>query len=411
MEKIVNELTSKIESIISKAEQENRVLTNEEVYQLSILSSKLELLKTLSVKSQVAPLVRAEKKLDKVSFNHIPRSSAKDKEELNYISGLFWLSVLNKDQKAISELNSIGVQMALNEGTGSQGGYLVPREMAPQIIELFETYGVIRPNAFFYPLGSLNNDVPISSTVPAATFANEGAAFTNSDPTFSQVTLTPKRLGTMFVVSSELEQDQIVNLGDFLNRLAARSIAYKEDDTGFNGDGTAGYGSITGLKNALQTGSVYQGAAKRFATLTLDDFEQVMARVPAYALSNAKWYISNTGFALAMLRLSVAAGGNTTQTIGQGLGPSFLGYPVVVSQVLPKGLTDATNTILFYFGDMSQTLILGDRMRVTIDISDDRYFETYQRAIRVAERIDMKVFNPGTASESGAVAAFKTAAT
>ncbi len=111
-----------------------------------------------------------------------------------------------------------------------------------------------------------------------------------------------------------------------------------------------------------------------------------------------------------MLKLAGGAG-NTFQTYEKGMGPSFLGYPVVISPLLPAGTTDATNTILVYFGDLSQALILGDRMSVEVNVSEDRYFEYYQRALLVVERIDMKVFNPGTSSVSGAMVAFKTAAT
>lgn len=54
----------------------------------------------------------------------------------------------------------------------------------------------------------------------------------------------------MTLISRELEQDQVVGLGDYINRLFARTMTYKEDDTGFNGDGAAGYGGFTGLRAA-----------------------------------------------------------------------------------------------------------------------------------------------------------------
>ncbi len=120
-----------------------------------------------------------------------------------------------------------------------------------------------------------------------ASFVSENASFSASDASFGQQTLTAKKLGVLMVLSKELDQDQVVNLGDYLNRLAARAIAYKEDDTGFNGDGTSGYGNITGLKNALQAGSIYQGTAKKFASMTLDDFYQLIGKVQPYALRNA----------------------------------------------------------------------------------------------------------------------------
>lgn len=411
MENLIAELTSKINSIIDSAQQQERVLTPEEEKQLAMYSAKLELLKKYSPKDQVAPIVMSEKKLAETErFNFIKKPTFND-QETNYISGLFYLSVLKNDQKAKSELNSFGIKMAMNEGTGSAGGFLVPRDMMKKIIELFEEYGDFRPNAFKYPLGTLNTDVPIGNALVTAEYVNEGVAFTPKDAAFSQVTLTPKKLGVLMVLSKELDQDQVVALGDYLNRLVARSVTYKEDDTGFNGDGTAGYGSMSGLKSELLAGSIVTASAKKFESLTLTDFQKMIAKLPRYALKNAKWYISNYGFAMGMLRLATAGGGNAISDFGTTLGLRFLGYPVVISPVLPLGDADAVSTILVYFGDLSQTAIFGDRRQLEIATSEDRYFELYQIGMLAVERIAIKVFNPGTSSAPGAMVALKTPAT
>jgi len=408
MEKMIEELTLKIDSIIDRAKAEERLLTAEEEKELAIYSAKLDVLKKFTPKNMVAPVVMSEQKLHDFG---VKKTYSNHQEIQNEISGLFWLSVLKNDQKSKERLESdFGIKMALGGSSGS-GSYTVPRDMMRRIIELFNEYGVIRKNAFVYPLGTVNTDIPIGNTLTTASYVDENSAISAVDPVLSQVTLTPKKLACMTLISRELEQDQVVGLGDYINRLFARTMTYKEDDTGFNGDGAAGYGGFTGLRAALLAGSIFQGTAKRFATMTLDDFQQVIGKCPSRALKNAKWYISPTGWALAMLRLGAAGGGNTFDTIANGMTKMFLGYPVEIVEVLPAGTADAVNTNLVYFGDMTQSLIFGDRMQIEIAVSEERYFEFNQIAIRAIERIAFRVYDPGTASVPGGIVAYKTAAT
>lgn len=405
-------VANRISSIIDAAENEGRVLTAEEEKEISLLRAKLDLLKKYAPKSAVAPIVVAETKFhDKVDDK---KPLFKANNEKDYVSGLFYLSLIRKDKRASDILNSdYGFKMALSEGTGSAGGYLVPREMYSRIIELIEQYGVFRANALNFPIGTLNTDVPLSGALPTASFVNENAAFTATDPAFGQVTLTAKKLGCLIVMSKELDQDQVVQLGDYLNRQMATAIAYKEDDTGFNGDGTSGHGGITGVKNALATGSkVVAGTGRTsFGALTIEDFLNVVGKLPRYALANAKWYISPAGRAASMMKLQAAAGGNNFITLQDGsVRPAFLGYPVVETLVLNSNLGAQTSTDLLWFGSLNQTAVLGTRMGFEVNVSEDRYFELYQIGILGVERIDIKVFNPGTTSVPGGMIALRTPA-
>jgi len=75
-----------------------------------------------------------------------------------------------------------------------------------------------------------------------------------------------------------------------------------------------------------------------------------------------------------MQRLAMAAGGNTVANYEGGVGMSFLGYPVVISQVLQSGgpSTDISGNIFGYFGDMSMSTTFGDKRGVTV-ATDSRY--------------------------------------
>lgn len=189
MEKMIEELTLKIDSIIDRAKAEERLLTAEEEKELAIYSAKLDVLKKFTPKNMVAPVVMSEQKLHDFG---VKKTYSNHQEIQNEISGLFWLSVLKNDQKSKERLESdFGIKMALGGSSGS-GSYTVPRDMMRRIIELFNEYGVIRKNAFVYPLGTVNTDIPIGNTLTTASYVDENSAISAVDPVLSQVTLTPK---------------------------------------------------------------------------------------------------------------------------------------------------------------------------------------------------------------------------
>jgi HK97 family phage major capsid protein len=90
--------------------------------------------------------------------------------------------------------------------------------------------------------------------------------------------------------------------------------------------------------------------------------------------------------------------------------PMFLGYPVEYVHVMPKALTDQASTILAYFGDLAMAAMLGNRRGLTIQLSDQRYFEFDQMGIRGTSRVNVVISAPGTASEAGPVVALQTPA-
>jgi HK97 family phage major capsid protein len=114
-----------------------------------------------------------------------------------------------------------------------------------------------------------------------------------------------------------------------------------------------------------------------------------------------KWYISQAGWAASMQRLANAAGGVTMAELASGMTNSFMGYPVVKTQVLESRLTGTTAVPACYFGDLRMGSYLGSRRGVTISLDSSRYFEFDLLAIKATQRYDIVVHDRGTASASG----------
>ncbi len=235
---------------------------------------------------------------------------------------------------------------ALNEGTASAGGYLVPDEFAARVIRLVETYGTMPGACERVTLARDVMNIPKRATGTTAYFVGEGSAITESDPSFTQVQLNAVKLAVATRLSSEVLEDSAsyVNIADQVTIEFGQSLAFKIDSVGWNGAGTSGDGSITGITAAIDDGthtaSVVDAAAGNtsFETLDVDDFLTMIGKLPIYARSGARFYVSPAGYAASIARLKYALGGNAVGDLSGDAGMTFLGYPVTLVHVLDSTL-------------------------------------------------------------------------
>jgi len=341
-------------------------------------------------------------------------------EESAYTWGQFLGAVLYHKEKSVAWCKDHGIllQKAHDEVTGSSGGVLVPDQLENEIIDLKEQYGVFRQNARVVPMTSDTDSIPRRESGLTAYFVGDNAAITESTMGWDRVSLVAKKLGVLAKYSSELAEDAIISVGDALAGEIAYAFALKEDQCGFIGTGSAAYGGMHGVqtKIAVASGATYAGSIHDalsgntyFGVLDMVDFNGVVGLLPQYAEANAKWYISKPGFHASMERLASAAGGNTRQTIAGGKTElMFLGYPVVISQVMFATLTASVNTIHCLFGDLSKAAMFGDRRSTTIATSEHVNFAEDEIAIRGTTRFDINVHDLGSATVAGPIVALKT---
>jgi HK97 family phage major capsid protein len=330
-----------------------------------------------------------------------------------YLTGQFLAAALFQVPASLQWCADHGVRVynALSGSDNALGGFLVPIEMERAIITLREERGVFRREARVVPMGSDTLNVPRRTTGVTAYFAADNGAMTASDKAWDDVALVAKKVYALVKYSSELAEDAIISIGDDLTAEIAYAFADKEDECGINGNGTSTYGGIVGVLNAMNAGSIYTAASGNtaFATLDLADFEGALGKVPQYAVGNAKWYISRVGFYQSIARLVDALGGNTVDHAASGPNRTqFLGLPVVFSQVLNSTTTAQASTNILFVGDLKQGAMLGTRRGVSILVSEHRYFEYDQLAIRGTERFDINVHEKGTASAASSLIVLAT---
>jgi HK97 family phage major capsid protein len=337
-----------------------------------------------------------------------------DAERDAWVSGHYYAASLFGSESSKQWLGEHGYSLrnAHSTGDNSKGGYLVPEETASAIIRLVEQYGVFRQNVgTVFPVSSGSLRVPKRAGGFTVYHPGENQEITDSDASFSMVELTPHKAAVLTKLSSELNEDALPLLADFLTQEFAYAFAVDEDNAGFNGDGTQAFNRVVGLKNALAAGAIAQAGSGQtsFGALTLASFHNAMAKVKQYPGAQNRWYIHSAGYYASMDRLKAAGGGNSMMDLAEGSNAMFLGYPVVFTQSLPSTLATNSAAKVAYFGDLSLACAMGDARSIEIASSSERYFENDQLAVRATERYDIQVHDRGTASEGAAVVCLQLA--
>lgn len=303
----------------------------------------------------------------------------------------------------------ITVQKTGLESNNTLGGFLVPDEFATTVIDLKEKYGVFRQFAELEPMASDVKHCPRRESGLTAYFPAEADSITTSDMGWGNVTLTARKMAVRTKTSSELNEDALINLADKLAEEMALAFAYKEDDCGWNGDGTSTYGGIYGLRNKIGAGSTYASADHNlYSELDYDDFAGAIGLLPEYAeVGDPAWYVSKVVWG-QMQTIAGTAGGASTQDVVNGVRQKmFMGYPVRVSQALPS--TAANSQIYGFFGSLRLASKFGERrgMSIAMATQGDTDFASDLISWRGTQRVDIVNHAVGTASVAGAIIALK----
>jgi len=333
----------------------------------------------------------------------------KNRESAYKMGAWFMGAMGHKKSAEFCANNGLVIRKAHTEGVNNQGGFLVPDEFENELVTLREQYGVIRRNARIWPMASDTLRIPKRAAGLTAYFVGEAAPGTESTQTIDQVNLVAKKLMALTTVTNELLEDALVNIGDDIAGEIAYAFSFKEDDAGFNGDGTSSYGGIVGLGTTLSdaTYQVSDGDATAVSGVTIAEIMKGLSKLPGWASQrgNIKFYCNKSVYHAAFERLAMGAGGATATEIIRGVtGPSFFGYPVEFTQALAAAPSGAGATYA-YVGDMTQAVYLGDRRSTTVAFSDSALnaFEQDERIIRGTSRFDIVCANCGSASAAGAM--------
>ena len=278
------------------------------------------------------------------------------------------------------------VQNALEVGTDSEGGYLVPDEYENQLIQALQEANVLRNLCHVITTSYGDRKIPVVASHGSAAWMDEESAFNESDDSFTQVTLSAYKLGTMLKVSDELLNDSYFDLEAYIAAEFARRIGAAEEEAFLTGDASS---KPTGLLHASGGASLGVTAGSTTA-ITLDEVLDLYHSLKTSYRKNASFLV-NDATIKKIRKLKDGQGQYLWQpSLQAGAPDTILNRPVVTSQYMP---TAAAGEKTILFGDFNYYWI-ADRQGRTFKRLNELYAANGQVGFLASQRLDAKLILP-----------------
>ena len=275
---------------------------------------------------------------------------------------------------------------ALQVGTDSEGGYLVPDEFEHTLIEALEEQNIFRTLAHVIQTSSGDRKIPVVASRGTASWVDEEGAIPESDDAFSQVSIGAYKLGTMIKVSEELINDSVFDLEAYISREFARRIGNKEEEAFFTGDGTGKPLGVLAASGGAEVGVTAAAAA----AFTADEIFDLFYSLKAPYRKNAV-FLMNDSSVKALRKLKDGNGQYLWQpSLTAGTPDLLLGRPVYTSAFMPALAAGAKSVL---FGDLSYYWV-ADRQGRSFRRLGELYAPTGQVGFLATQRVDGKLVLP-----------------
>lgn len=292
----------------------------------------------------------------------------------------------------------VRVVNTLTIGTAADGGDTVPTGFREQLYEhLIENTAIRQTNVEVLTTSSGEDLLlPKTTSHTSGSIVTEGGTVLADDPQFGQATLSTYKYGRLVQVSSELLQDNAVDLVGYLARSFGQALA--------NG---AGAHFITGTGSGQPTGILTGGSIGKTGTASggavqADDLIDLYFAVIEPHASRG-WWILNRSTLGSVRKLKDTNGQYLWQPGLAGATPNtILDRPYVTDPNVPTAATSATSVA---FGDFS-AYVIRDVAGIRFERSDDYAFNqdlvTFRAIMRtggvpVGSNGEWQVFKGGTA--------------
>lgn len=275
---------------------------------------------------------------------------------------------------------------ALQVGTSTEGGYLVPTEFETQMVALLADEDPIRALAHKITTASDRN-IPVETSKGTFSYiAEEGAYGTTSDPAFGQVVLSAFKSGGIIKVADELLQDSFFNLEQYLIENAASRFSTLEETEFANGNGTSRPKGIFNTASVAGV-SVPNLDAGSTTVITADNLVDLYHKIGRRYRQNAV-FVMNDATVKYLRKIKTGISGDTTYvwqpSLVAGQPDMILGRPVVVTGGAPI-IASAAKTICFI--DLSKYYVC-DRLGTTMQRLNELYAANGQVGFRFTRRND-----------------------
>lgn len=290
----------------------------------------------------------------------------------------------------------------------------LPIGYSGEVVALVGQYSMARRFGTVFPLGTGATKLPKLSTDPVFGLISQSGTVTEKSPQTGWVTFTAEKFGGLIRIPTEITEDSIIPMGNFIADYAARNLARVEDEVFFNNLDGATYGAVKGLCGSTITNSkVTQMASTKtkYSDATVANLRTLRTVPDAAALRRGAYYLHPT---FESLLASFNTSGDKpynpmSQLQGSGAQPfqfvpTFDGFPIYWVDIMPAYSTSVNVSKVFVlFGDLSYQY-LAPMGGIRFDTSVDAAFATDEILIRALERFTIGLM------ATGAVGGLQTAA-
>ena len=285
-----------------------------------------------------------------------------------------------------SKMPSPEVMNALQVGTDSEGGYLVPDEFERTLVEALEEQNIFRTLAHVIQTSSGDRKIPVVASKGSASWVDEEGAIPESDDSFGQISIGAYKLGTMIKVSEELLNDSVFDLEAYISREFARRIGNKEEEAFFTGDGTGKPLGVLAETGGAEVGVTAAAAAAFTADEIFDLFYSLKAPYRRSAV-----FVMNDASVKALRKLKDNNGQYLWQpSLTAGAPDTLLNRPVYTSAFMPALAAGAKSVL---FGDLSYYWV-ADRQGRSFRRLGELYAPTGQVGFLATQRVDGRLILP-----------------
>ncbi len=301
---------------------------------------------------------------------------------------------LGKSPSGLSIPFAVMTHRGLTVGTDNQGGYTVATDLKPgSFIELLQNKIVCKSMGATV-LDGLTGDIaiPIQATGATAVWEGEIDAAAESSPTFGQLALAPKRVGTYSELSKQLLVQSSLGVENIIQNQLADSIAQAIDYAALHGTGSNN--QPTGIAATSGIGSVVGGTDG-----AIPDRADIIALETAVAVANADvgalGYLTNSKLKAVLKQIY------TNATYGEKplwADDRMNDYPAVVSNQVSSTLTKGSASEIcsaLFFGNWSD-LVLAFFGGLDIVIDPYSLATTNKTRVTVNALVDVGVKHPAS---------------
>jgi HK97 family phage major capsid protein len=270
------------------------------------------------------------------------------------------------------DASALESKAALAEGTNTEGGYVVPLEIAGTIDRILAKASPIRALATVQQISSSVYRKPITTVEAASGWVGETDSVSQTAaPTISAIDFPAMELYAMPAATQPLLDDAQVDMDAWLANEVQIVFAEQEGAAFVNGTGSSqptGFLSYTNVADASWSwgnlGYIASGAAGAFADTDPTDALINLAYAPKQGYrANGTWVMNRK--TESVVRKFKDGDDNYVWAPGAGAGQpaTLLGYPVAEAEDMPD---IAANSYSVAFGDFRRGYLVVDRVGIRI---------------------------------------------